>query len=167
MIARRNSADADKFIAYNNTPRIDILEVIEAQALSPLRVLSLGIGCGAMEQAITTRYGSHVVGIEINERLADCARKKVNEVIVADIETHEFTLATGFDLILCGDVLEHLRNPGAVLAKLKNVLQPDGVVILSIPNVRYWHVLYTLVVKADWPSRDSGIFDKTHLRVSP
>jgi SAM-dependent methyltransferase len=43
-----------------------------------------------------------------------------------------------FDVIFCGEVIEHLFSPDALLEDLKSLLQPDGLLILSTPNLAYW-----------------------------
>jgi SAM-dependent methyltransferase len=43
-----------------------------------------------------------------------------------------------FDVVFCGEVIEHVFSPDAVLADLKGLLRPDGVLILSTPNLGYW-----------------------------
>ena len=58
----------------------------------------------------------------------------------ADLETVVLPTLFGgqrFDTILCLDVLEHLRNPSAVLAELRSMLAPGGAVLISVPNVTH------------------------------
>jgi SAM-dependent methyltransferase len=43
-----------------------------------------------------------------------------------------------FDVVFCGEVIEHVFSPDAVLADLKTLLSPGGVFILSTPNLGYW-----------------------------
>jgi len=68
-----------------------------------------------------------------------------------------------FDAILASDVLEHIAEPEAVLARALTRLRPGGVVVVSLPNVAHVVVFANLLMKR-WPRRSSGIFDRTHLR---
>jgi SAM-dependent methyltransferase len=43
-----------------------------------------------------------------------------------------------FDVVYCGEVIEHVFSPDAVLSDLKMLLRPGGVLILSTPNLAYW-----------------------------
>jgi len=159
------SSDTGAAVAYNTMPRTDIFQAINERGLSPVRILSIGAGCGATEEALKAQYGSYVVGIEVDQELASQARDRLDEIIVTDVETYEFPPDIGrFDLILCTDVLEHLRKPEALLDRVKRVLEPDGLVAICVPNVRYWHAIYTLVIKGDWRYSKSGLFDASHLR---
>ena len=69
-----------------------------------------------------------------------------------------------FDCITFNDILEHLIQPGDVLRMMKAKLTENGIIIASIPNVRFYHNLYELLVKKDWKYEDYGILDTTHLR---
>jgi hypothetical protein len=67
------------------------------------------------------------------------------------------------DALVYGDVLEHLREPWAVLARHVPLLSDDGLLIACIPNVQHWSVLEQLL-HGRWPLAEEGIFDRTHLR---
>ncbi len=49
-----------------------------------------------------------------------------------DMSSHNFP--EKFDVIVLGDVIEHLTNPGMVLTEAKKLLAPDGKIIISVPN---------------------------------
>ena len=69
-----------------------------------------------------------------------------------------------FDVIVCNDVLEHLENPFEVLKHLKHNLSEDGILISSIPNIRYFKVLKKVLFNRDWDYEEHGVMDFTHLR---
>jgi 2-polyprenyl-3-methyl-5-hydroxy-6-metoxy-1,4-benzoquinol methylase len=69
-----------------------------------------------------------------------------------------------FDTILCLDVLEHLADPWAVIAKLHKGLAPGGVIVASIPNIRFYQASLPLLFRGKWDLADAGILDRTHLR---
>ena len=61
------------------------------------------------------------------------------------------------------DVLEHLKNPERLLNQCRDVLKPDGAVVVSLPNVANITVrLMLLLGNFDYTER--GILDRTHLR---
>lgn len=45
---------------------------------------------------------------------------------------------TRYDVIFCGEVLEHLFSPDALLRDLRVLLRPSGILILSTPNLGYY-----------------------------
>jgi SAM-dependent methyltransferase len=70
----------------------------------------------------------------------------------------------GFDCVVAADVLEHLIDPWAALARAAELLEPGGTAVVSLPNVRYAKTLLELVWRGRWPREDAGLFDATHLR---
>ncbi len=130
-----------------------------------LRILDLGCG-GGHNGALLRRAGARsVAGVE---RDADaCAMARANLDVVAQCDLAEFDPAVfgpePFDALLASDVLEHLHDPEIVLERALRQLKPGGLVVASIPNVAHVVVFLNLLRKR-WPRRDSGIFDRTHVR---
>ena len=69
-----------------------------------------------------------------------------------------------FDHVFFIDVLEHLENPWEILSVVKNNLEKNGKVVASIPNLRYYPVILSLLRYNDFKYVQSGVMDKTHLR---
>jgi 2-polyprenyl-3-methyl-5-hydroxy-6-metoxy-1,4-benzoquinol methylase len=68
-----------------------------------------------------------------------------------------------FDLIILGDILEHLVNPWNSLRNLEQIILPSSKLLISIPNSGHWYFrLKVLLGKIDYVN--NGLFDKTHLR---
>ena len=68
-----------------------------------------------------------------------------------------------FDAIVCGDVLEHLRDPGRLLRRAREWLKADGSLVASIPNVRH-HSVVRSILEGNWTYESAGLLDQTHLR---
>ena len=73
-------------------------------------------------------------------------------------------LPSQFDLLLMLDVLEHLRDPWAVLGKFIKMLKTDGTLCISIPNVANIGLIKNLVLHDRWQYSNFGLLDVTHLR---
>jgi SAM-dependent methyltransferase len=129
-------------------------------------VLEVGCSTGFFSRYLVKR-GSHVVGVEINPVAAREARSICHQVIVGDVESGEVQERIEerrFDAVVLGDVLEHLKAPGALLARIHEAwLKLDGRVVLSVPNSGHW-VFRREVIKGRFPYRQYGLFDRTHLR---
>ncbi|HNT86349.1 MAG TPA: glycosyltransferase [Candidatus Hydrogenedentes bacterium] len=147
---------------YYECPRPELLPFIPLHAR---RVLDVGCGAGAFGWLLKRqRRNITVSGLEVVEHAAEKARRVLDGVIVGSIETMDLPFEDGrFDCIVCADVLEHLVDPAAALRKLARVLAPDGVIVISIPNVRYYAVIESLSL-GRWQYMDRGILDRTHLR---
>lgn len=148
--------------------RLDLIE-LALQAGTPRRALDVGCYRGATGQALAARVpGVEVVGIELEPEAAEVARERLATLFVGPVEEvlarPEFQAHGRYDLILCGDVLEHLAQPERVLGRLvREFLAPGGRVVISVPNVAYYET-FLLLARGRWPRRARGIFDRTHLR---
>jgi 2-polyprenyl-3-methyl-5-hydroxy-6-metoxy-1,4-benzoquinol methylase len=150
--------------AYEN-PRPDVQHLVPRDAK---RILDLGCSSGAVGAALKARQGGEVIGIERDPELAEDARERLDRVIVSDLDRlfdSDQDLGIGeVDCLIAADVLEHLVDPWTVLRDAVRLVRPEGSVVISLPNVRYWETFRALGLRGTWPRRKIGIFDQTHLR---
>ncbi len=139
-----------------------ILEAVPAG----VGVLDVGCSSGYLAAALA-RCGCRVTGVEADPSAAAAARMVCDQVIEGDVEAADVRTACaragGFDAIVCGDVLEHLRDPWDTLAFLATLLAPGGRAVVSLPNVAVWSARRELL-RGRFPYADHGTFDRTHLR---
>ena len=129
------------------------------------KILDVGCGNGAFASLLKQKNQAEVWGIELMEKEAIIAQEIVDKVFIGNCEKHINDLPDNyFDAIYFNDVLEHLADPYSVLEDLKCKLAPNGVIISSIPNVRFFRTFSKVVFLKDWKYDDFGIMDKTHLR---
>lgn len=147
---------------YHADPRPDIQAVVGARGC---RFLDVGCGTGALGIALKAAGASHVAGVEAHPGAANTARETLDVLIEGNVLTVSLPFAPGeFDYLIFADVLEHLTDPGAALRKCLRYLAPNGRVVISVPNMRFYLVLLRLVVDR-WAYADAGIRDRTHLRI--
>jgi 2-polyprenyl-3-methyl-5-hydroxy-6-metoxy-1,4-benzoquinol methylase len=149
--------------AYYDTDRAEMLKFLPVGAQ---RVLELGCGPGRFGELVKRERGvAEYWGMEYDPDVAARAAKVFDRVLVGDANEYIDELPDGhFDVIVANDVLEHLAYPWETLERLRPKLRPNGVVVASIPNVRYLPVLAKVIFGRDFPQEDAGIFDRTHLR---
>lgn len=130
------------------------------------RTLDVGCATGAFSCMLKEKKNvSETWGIEMVEECALEAKGKLNNVLIGAFdEVHQDLPENYFNCIFFNDVLEHMAKPEDCLVKIKGKLSSDGIIMASIPNVRYVEVLKELVLRKDWEYTDSGIMDRTHLR---
>ncbi len=129
------------------------------------RVLELGPATGYMSQTFSER-DCDVVGIELDAAMAGKAEAFCERVIVGDLDELDLAAELGedrFDAIVAADVLEHLKDPLAMLRQLKQFLKPDGSFVISFPNVAHGSVRLALL-SGHFDYQDIGLLDATHLR---
>ncbi|MDZ4677554.1 MAG: class I SAM-dependent methyltransferase [Oligoflexia bacterium] len=123
----------------------------------------LDVGCGAAEG--WKNFKGEVSGIELNSEAAEKARKNIKEVVVGDIENTKLPFSeASFDCIVFADVLEHLYDPWGILLKFRPYLKAGGHILISIPNIRHYRILRSLIFKGEFTYQDSGILDIDHIR---
>lgn len=144
----------------------------ETVALAPpaaRRVLDIGGGTGAFTAVIMERCGAHFGAVvDVSEEAVQARVAGVTVGAVLDVEQdgalEAFMAKHGpFDLVLCLDVLEHLVDPRKVVERLHGCLPMNGHILASIPNVQNYRVVLRSFL-GTWHYRESGLFDRTHLR---
>jgi SAM-dependent methyltransferase len=158
-VTQRPTARSGSQFAVNERPDIEALVPPGTQAL-----LDVGCGTGRLGASLKALGIPRVVGVELNPRAAEEARAALDEVVVADIERDELPFEdASFDCIVYGDVLEHLVDPWATLVRQRRLLDPEGAVLVSIPNVGHWRNVLN-VARGRWEYTAWGPLDATHLR---
>lgn len=153
---------ANKPAGYFDLLRDDILALIPP---GTRRLLDVGCGTGATARAAKDRLEiSETWGIEWNEDAARIARSRLDRVLGEDVEACAIPVPDGyFDCIVCADVLEHTRDPWSVLSGLRRLLDPEGFLVVSLPNLRHMKPLYHILMN-QFEYEESGILDRSHLR---
>lgn len=129
------------------------------------RTLEFGCGFGGFSALLKKEFGAETWAVEINTTAAQEAAKKLDRVINTDAADCLQDLPDGyFDCIVFLDILEHLIDPYSLLLGVKSKLTKEGLIVASLPNIRYYRNLVKLVVHGDWDYQDKGVLDKTHLR---
>jgi 2-polyprenyl-3-methyl-5-hydroxy-6-metoxy-1,4-benzoquinol methylase len=129
------------------------------------RVLELGTGPGTVTRILHAK-GCKVTGVEMDpETLATCA-PFCERTVQANLEDPQWAAplaGDSFDVIICADVLEHLRNPRPLLNQLHGFLKPGGSVLMSLPNASHLTVVASLL-GGRFPYQKNGLLDHTHLK---
>jgi trans-aconitate methyltransferase len=146
------------------TVREDLLALVPHEPLE--QVLDLGCSNGVTGAALKQRVpGAMVTGVELDPALAEQARGRLDRVLLADCQDGLKQLQDEqqrFDLVLCGDILEHLADPWSALRAVRELTR--GYVVVSLPNVGHYSTIWALLFARRFPYRDRGIHDRTHLR---
>jgi 2-polyprenyl-3-methyl-5-hydroxy-6-metoxy-1,4-benzoquinol methylase len=148
--------------AYFQATRDEMLKYIPKNVQT---TLEFGCGCGGFFKVLREKLDVETWGVEIDKESAQKAQTEMQKIINLDaIEALKEIPENYFDCVILFDVLEHLVNPYYLLDALKINLTKDGVIVASIPNVRYYRNLINFAIKGNWDYKDHGILDKTHLR---
>jgi 2-polyprenyl-3-methyl-5-hydroxy-6-metoxy-1,4-benzoquinol methylase len=149
---------------YHANPRVEIMSFLVEP---PGTLLDVGCGGGATGVLVKQKFpGTRVVGIEINARAAEHARRQLDLVICAGIEDVDLarelpgeTIST----VLLLDVLEHLYDPWRALQRIRGWLAPGTRVLASVPNIRNLATLSD-IAGGRFEYEPNGVLDVTHVR---
>ena len=120
----------------------------------------LDVGCASGGSRALRRQGHYVVGVDAHRAEGSTTGSTSSSTTTSTRVAPE--LDGQFDVILCADVLEHLRQPDKLLAGLHDLLAPTGTVLVSIPNFAHWYPRLRVAPGAS--TMTNGILDTTHLR---
>jgi 2-polyprenyl-6-hydroxyphenyl methylase/3-demethylubiquinone-9 3-methyltransferase len=113
-----------------------------APRTTPLpRLLDIGCGGGLLAPHV---HGFHHVGVDLTaSALAIAAAHGVDETVVADAADLPFDDAS-FDVVVAGEVLEHVSDLEGTVAEATRVLRPGGTLVTDTIN-RTWFARLSLV----------------------
>jgi len=146
---------------YNNLRIFEAIKYLDKGK----RILDIGCSKGELGLLVREKF-EEIYGVDISEFALKIAEK--NGVITQKVNLNYENLPyenNFFDAIVCLDVIEHIINPFHLLAEIKRVLKPQGVLILTTPNFRkIKNILYLLVIgKFPKTSTDASFWDGGHL----
>lgn len=109
-----------------------------AACLGGRRVLDVGCGTGYGTDYLAAAYPrAMVVGVDVSEKALRFARSRYcrPNLVYLFGDGRQMPFADGnFDLIVCFEVIEHIREGEAVLSEIRRLLAPEGVLLISTPN---------------------------------
>lgn len=140
-----------RWIAMRAGRRDDLLAFVPVEARS---MIELGCGEGALGHAVKQRQRCRVVGVELDRNAAAIARKRIDDVYQGDVEEVVSLLHEKFDCIVASEIIEHVVDPWALLADLRRISAPGGLLIISIPNIAHASIINDLL---------HGRFDYTYI----
>jgi SAM-dependent methyltransferase len=131
------------------------------RGLAPARVLDVGCSGGLLAERIRA-LGHTVVGVDHIEIAG--VNERTDQFIRADLERGlPPEIGDGYDVIIAGDIIEHLSRPRRIMQDMRQALRPGGQLLLSVPNFGHWYPRTRATFGLFGYDR-RGILDDTHLR---
>lgn len=152
----------DDVYPYTDAERRELLPFVPRTAS---RILDVGCGLGGFSRTVKAGTpGLCAWGIEENPTAAAHAALHLDKVVTGRFPDDMPPDAPQFDTVFFNDVLEHMVDPWAALQAVRPYLAPGGTVVASLPNLRHFTVLNSIIRRADFSYTDIGVLDQTHLR---
>ncbi|HEY5799398.1 MAG TPA: methyltransferase [Burkholderiaceae bacterium] len=149
---------------YYNGLNTKLFEAIPPDAAN---VLELGCANGRLGGLFKSRHpDARWTGVDIADDALAAASRVLDRVLRIDLNTHEIDAAmqaAPFDTVVIGDLLEHLADPGKLLAGLHRITTPDARIVCCLPNMTHVSVIEKMLT-GDISYDDMGLLDRTHLK---
>ncbi len=143
---------------YHSHTRSEMLRLLPADIHT---LLDVGGGAGNFARVFMSERGGRAVLLEQNASTASVAQSQGLEVLIGEFQSIQ--VPERYDCVALLDVLEHLLDPLTALIKAHQVIKPQGVLLLSVPNVGHWSVIWDLL-EGKFDYQPVGILCNTHLR---
>lgn len=141
-------------------PRDDLVALVPETTRT---ILDVGCATGLYGKTLRQcRQGLYLVGVEPDPNQAQLATVHYDRVYAQAFEQAQIEEAP-FDLVNCGDVLEHFLDPWRVLSIIRALLRPEGHLVLSVPNVGHWTIVRA-VLQGHFDYIPAGLLCRDHLR---
>lgn len=104
---------------------------------SPGRLLDVGCGAGGFLKRMRS-FGWSVTGIDLAADVAKRVQQEQGIPVHIGTLPHPALAAGSFDAVTMWHVLEHVPNPRVVLRSAADLLRPDGMLVVEVPNIASW-----------------------------
>lgn len=116
---------------FNRIIRGELDERLSKIKSPPASLLDVGCGNGEF-LALAVAAGYDACGVDVSTTSRELCEGKGLRAVAGDFLSHEF--GRSFDVVTMWDVMEHLQRPDLFVARARDLLRPDGVLVLKIPS---------------------------------
>ncbi|HVZ46404.1 MAG TPA: methyltransferase domain-containing protein [Ramlibacter sp.] len=157
---RAPRAFVHSYAGYQQLARGEMLELLPGDVRT---LLDVGGGEGGFARAFVEARGGKAWLVEPSAAADRAARHPGLHVMRGRIEDLDAALDGHFDAVSLLDVLEHVAEPAAMLARARRLLRPNGWLLLSVPNIGHWSVVRDLA-QGRFDYLPVGVLCTTHVR---
>jgi len=121
--------------AFRNRLRFMSKQIDEHKKIN---ILDVGCGTGKLITIPIAKMFKHsnIIGIETHKPSIEYAIEHNNNLKNVEFKNIDikYINSNKFDVVICSEVLEHLKNPIKMLIQIKRVMKSDGICIITLPN---------------------------------
>ena len=113
-----------------------LIKILNDYGVSNRNCLDVGPGSGRWINFLKNNKSKNIYAVDISDKVIDINKKNCDKVFKLDFEKKKIPLQNdSIDLIVCLEVLEHLRQPDHFLKEIMRLLKKDSIAVFSIPNI--------------------------------
>ncbi len=132
--------------------------------VSARRVLDCACGDGSLARLIKARSDAAVTGLAHDTEPAGAADTVLDRLVSVNLNRGKLPDIEGpFDCIVCVGMIARLCNPKPFLTWLAQRLSPDGLLLLTAPNLQHFSVV-TMLAEGRWTYGGCAALDRRNLR---
>jgi methionine biosynthesis protein MetW len=143
------SATIDPDLYDSSGPRENKVRKIIGAFPPGQKILDVGCANGAMLAPFAQQHDLH--GVDISASMLSSAARAGFQTVQVDLEVNPLPYPDKtFDVLFCGENIEHYVNTDWVLSELNRVLKPGGRLVFTFPNIRHqsaWRCLSSLICR--------------------
>jgi 2-polyprenyl-3-methyl-5-hydroxy-6-metoxy-1,4-benzoquinol methylase len=129
------------------------------------KVLELGCAAGRLGEKYKQLHPEATwVGVDINPEALQQAARRLDATFQINLDDELLdAVGNGYDCVVMGDLLEHLKQPETLLENLVRITRADASLACCAPNMAHVSVFERMLL-GDLYYDDQGLLDRTHLR---
>ncbi|MFH0731791.1 MAG: class I SAM-dependent methyltransferase [Candidatus Omnitrophota bacterium] len=108
------------------------LELINTLGNKNLKIADIGCGLGDFLYVLSQNGYNNIQGFDVSPAALDFARNRGFKVSLT--EEYLENIDEKFDLVFCGDILEHIFAPAYFLNRIRGLISPGGKLLVTVPN---------------------------------
>ena len=113
-----------------------LIKILNDYGISNKNCLDIGPGSGRWINFLKKQKSKNIYAVDISDKVIDINKTNCDKIFKLDFEKKKIPLPNNsIDLIICLEVLEHLRQPDHFLKEIMRLLKKDSIAVFSIPNI--------------------------------
>ena len=113
-----------------------LIKILNDYGISNKNCLDIGPGSGRWINFLKQQKSKNIYAVDISDKVIDINKTNCDKIFKLDFEKKKIPLQNNsIDLIICLEVLEHLRQPDHFLKEIMRLLKKDSIAVFSIPNI--------------------------------
>ena len=113
-----------------------LIKILNDYGVEKKNCLDIGPGSGRWINFLKTKKSSNIFAIDISDKVIELNKNNCSKIFKLDFEKRKIPLQNNsIDLILCFEVLEHLRQPEHLINEIVRLLKKGSIAVFTIPNI--------------------------------